>query len=151
LRLLVARWSALLLTTEESARALQDLAAQAEELSTVFVEFDAGRRASNYVGGERRKRLLLWSRAFAVALEEALIDKAVSARPSVSVSGRLGRNLLPLADRRKLEDHVMAAGCLRRRACTTSIRSPARLRSLRNSAAGRSSAELRHRRGSQVR
>jgi hypothetical protein len=103
-RLLVARWSALVLTTEESARALQDLAAQAEELSRVFVEFHSGKPASNYVGGEWRKRQLLWSRSFAVAREEALIDKA-GERATVGERFRTpGRNLLPLADRRKLED-----------------------------------------------
>ncbi|MGH3777029.1 MAG: hypothetical protein ACRDRR_15090 [Pseudonocardiaceae bacterium] len=104
-RLLVARWSALLLTTQESARALKDLAAQAEELSRVFVEFDAGKPASNYVGDELRKRQLLWSRAFAnsVALEEALIDKG-GERATVGERFRTpGRNLLLLADRRKLE------------------------------------------------
>lgn len=109
-RLLVARWSALLLTTEESSRALKDLAAQAEELSRVFVEFDSGKPASNYVGDELRQRRLLWSRAFAnsVALEEALIDKG-GERATVGERFRTpGRNLLPLADRQKLEGRAGA-------------------------------------------
>jgi hypothetical protein len=105
-RLLVARWSALLLTTEESVRALKDLAAQAEELSRVFVEFDSGKPTSNYVGEELRKRQILWSCTFAnsVALEEALIDKG-GERKDVGERFRTpGRNLLSAADRRKLEN-----------------------------------------------
>lgn len=104
-RLLVARWSALLLTTEESVKALKDLAAQAEELSRIFVEFDSSKPTSNYAGEELEKRQLLWSRAFAnsVALEEALIDKG-GERKDVGEHFRTpGRNLLPPADRRQLE------------------------------------------------
>jgi hypothetical protein len=44
-RVLVARWSALLVTTDESLRALRDLAAQAEELSRIFVEFNGNKPA----------------------------------------------------------------------------------------------------------
>jgi hypothetical protein len=43
---LVARWSSLLLTTEESLGALRDLAGQAEEFSRIFVEFDPADRTS---------------------------------------------------------------------------------------------------------
>jgi hypothetical protein len=80
-RTLIARWSALLLTTEESLRALNDLAEQAEELSMLFVEFDGHRPTSGFVGDQLQERLLLWSRAFAnaVSLEEE--TKAASASP----------------------------------------------------------------------
>jgi hypothetical protein len=49
-RSLIARWSALLLTTDESLQALKDLAEQAEELSQLFVEFDG-----NCCGGEHSR------------------------------------------------------------------------------------------------
>jgi hypothetical protein len=76
-RVLIARWSALLLTTEESLRALKDLAEQAEELSMLFVEFDGRRPSAAFAGDQLHERRQLWSRAFAnaVSLEEALIDK----------------------------------------------------------------------------
>ena len=76
-RVLVARWSSLLLTTDESLAALRDLAAQAEQFSRVFVEFDASKPGSNYRDDQLHHRQQLWARAFAnaVALEEALIDK----------------------------------------------------------------------------
>jgi hypothetical protein len=76
-RVLLARWSALLLTTEESLHALKDLAEQAEELSLLFVEYDGGWSTASFIGDEGQARLLLWRRAFtnAVALEEALIEK----------------------------------------------------------------------------
>ncbi|MGH4006617.1 MAG: hypothetical protein ACRDTH_00330 [Pseudonocardiaceae bacterium] len=104
-RVLVARWSTLLLTTEESLGALQDLAAEAEEFSRVFVEFDASRPASDYADDELRERQLLWSRAFAnsVALEEALIDKGGERRTAGVRFETPGRKLLAPADRAKLE------------------------------------------------
>jgi hypothetical protein len=55
-RVLVARWSSLLLTTEESLGALKDLAGQAEELSRLFVEFNAHRPASDYRDDQLRHR-----------------------------------------------------------------------------------------------
>jgi hypothetical protein len=99
-RVLVARWSSLLLTTEESLDALKDLAGQAEEFSRIFVEFDPRRPASNYHDDELRHRQRLWTRAFAnaVALEEALVDKGGERR---SADGRFrtpGRLLLPPDD-----------------------------------------------------
>jgi len=76
-RVPIARWSTLLLTTEESLRALKNLAEQAEELSLLFVEYDGGRSTSSFVDGGGQEWLLLWRRAFAnaVALEEAFIVK----------------------------------------------------------------------------
>jgi hypothetical protein len=115
-RILIARWSALLLTTQESLGALQDLAEQAEELSMLFVEFDARRPVSAFVGDRLQERLLLWSHAFAnaVSLEEALIDKGGERRSPTGPFVTPGRNLLDPEDRAALEGH--AAGprlCLR--------------------------------------
>jgi hypothetical protein len=115
-RILIARWSALLLTTQESLGALQDLAEQAEELSMLFVEFDARRPVSAFVGDQLQERLLLWSHAFAnaVSLEEALIDKGGERRSPAGPFVTPGRNLLDPEDRAALEGH--AAGprrCLR--------------------------------------
>jgi hypothetical protein len=64
---LVAPWSALLLTTEESLRALKDLAEQAEELSLVFVELDGNRPASDDVDQALQRVFHLLS-AFVLAL-----------------------------------------------------------------------------------
>jgi hypothetical protein len=76
-RLLVARWSALLLSTPESTRALRSLAAQAEELCRIFVEVDPHRPASARGEHWTQDVTELWYREFAnaVALEEALIDR----------------------------------------------------------------------------
>jgi hypothetical protein len=107
-RTLIARWSALLLTIEESLRALQDLAAQAEELSMLFVEFDGRRPASAFVGDQLQDRLQLWSRAFAnaVSLEEALIDKGGERQRPAGPFITPGRNLLSPEDRAELEGHA---------------------------------------------
>jgi hypothetical protein len=107
-RALIARWSALLLTTEESLRALKDLAEQAEELSMLFVEFDGRRPTSAFAGDQMQQRLLLWSRAFvnAVSLEEALIDKGGERRSSAGPFVTPGRNLLGPEDRSELEGHA---------------------------------------------
>jgi hypothetical protein len=104
-RTLIARWSALLLTTEESLRALNDLAEQAEELSMLFVEFDGHRPTSGFVGDQLQERLLLWSRAFAnaVSLEEALIDKGGERKSPAGPFVTPGRNLLAPEDRAELE------------------------------------------------
>jgi hypothetical protein len=106
-RVLIARWSALLLTTEESLRALKDLAEQAEELSMLFVEYDGDRPTSSFVGDSGQERLLLWRRAFAnaVALEEALIDKGGE---RTTLDGRFvtpGRRLLEPDDLTELHSH----------------------------------------------
>jgi hypothetical protein len=105
-RVLVARWSALLVTTDESLRALRDLAAQAEELSRIFVEFNGNKPARLYLGDELKERQLLWSRSFAnaVALEEALIDAGGERRTTNRRFVTPGRRLLPTDDLRRLED-----------------------------------------------
>jgi hypothetical protein len=107
-RALIARWSALLLTTEESLHALKDLAEQAEELSMLFVEFGGRRPTSAFSGDQLQQRLLLWSRAFvnAVSLEEALIDKGGERRSPAGPFVTPGRNLLGPEDRTELEGHA---------------------------------------------
>jgi len=104
-RSLIARWSALLLTTDESLRALGDLAEQAEELSLVFVEFDGKRPPSSTF----KERHLLWRRAFAnsVSLEEALIDKGGERKTAGVRFETPGRHLLTPHDRVDLERHFM--------------------------------------------
>jgi hypothetical protein len=105
-RVLVARWSALLLATDESCQALKDLAAQAEELSAVFVASDGRRPASDYIGERLEKYRELWNRAFAnaVAMEETFIDLGGERRtgddPRFTTPGR---RLLPPADLAALE------------------------------------------------
>jgi hypothetical protein len=107
-RTLIARWSALLLTTEESLRALKDLAEQAEELSMLFVEFGGRHPTSALVGEQLQQRLLLWSRAFvnAVSLEEALIDKGGERSSLAGPFVTPGRNLLGPEDRTELDGHT---------------------------------------------
>ncbi len=104
-RVLIARWSALLLTTDESLRALKDLAEQAEELSMLFVEFDGRRPSSAFVGDQLHERRQLWSRAFtnAVSLEEALIDKGGERTTAGGPFITPGRTLLAPEDRAELE------------------------------------------------
>jgi hypothetical protein len=104
-RVLIARWSALLLTTEESLRALKDLAEQAEELSMLFVEFDGRRPSSAFAGDQLHERRQLWSRAFAnaVSLEEALIDKGGERPTAGGTFVTPGRSLLAPEDRAELE------------------------------------------------
>ena len=104
-RSLIARWSALLLTTDESLQALKDLAEQAEELSQLFVEFDGALPPSGDVADEVEERQVLWRRAFAnsVSLEEALIDKGGERRIVGSPFRTPGRHLLAPDDRAELE------------------------------------------------
>lgn len=98
-RALVARWSALLLATEESRRALTDLAAQVEEFSDVFVAIDGG-KSSEYVAERLDEHRDLWRRAFAnaVAMEEKLIDLGGERRTTGERFTTPGRHLLPAAD-----------------------------------------------------
>jgi hypothetical protein len=118
-RVLVARWSSLLLTTEESLGALKDLAGQAEEFSRVFVEFAARRPASDYRDERLRHRQRLWTRAFAnaVALEEALIDKGGERGTSGGHFHTPGRLLLLPDDLAALEQRRPGAD-----AATSSLR-----------------------------
>jgi hypothetical protein len=104
-RVLIARWSALLLTTEESLNALNDLAEQAEELSVLFVEFDGRRSSSAFVDDQLQERQQLWSRAFAnaVSLEEALIGKGGERLTAGGPFITPGRGLLAPEDRAELE------------------------------------------------
>ena len=110
-RVLVARWSSLLLTTEESLGALRDLAGQAEEFSRIFVEFDPRRPGSDYREDQLRHRQQLWARAFAnaVALEEALIDKGGERSTAGGHFRTPGRRLLPPDDLAALEERDPAA------------------------------------------
>ena len=103
-RALVARWSALLLATEESRRALTDLAAQVEEFSDVFVAID-GRKSSEYVAERLDEHRDLWRRAFAnaVAMEEKLIDLGGERRTTGGRFTTPGRHLLPAADLARIE------------------------------------------------
>lgn len=114
-RVLVARWSSLLLTTEESLWALKDLAGQAEEFSRVFVEFDRRRPLSDYRAEQLQLRQQLWGQAFAnaVVLEEALIDKGGERSTAGGPFHTPGRLLLPPADRRALEERGTTAASLR--------------------------------------
>lgn len=104
-RVLVARWSALLLATEESRRALRDLAAQVEELSLVFVALDGRAPASGYVADRLDRHRDLWRRAFAnaVALEEKLIDLGGERRTDGRRFTTPGRALLSSADLEQLQ------------------------------------------------
>jgi hypothetical protein len=99
-RVLVARWSALLLASEESQRTLTDLAAQVEELSTVFVALDGRMPASDSVAARLDKHRDLWTQAFAnaVAMEEKLIDLGGERRSDHRRFTTPGRALLPPAD-----------------------------------------------------
>lgn len=110
-RVVVARWSSLLLTTEESLEALRDLAGQAEEFSRIFVEFDPQRPASDYHDDALRHRQQLWTRAFAnaVALEEALADKGGERNTPAGHFRTPGRRLLPPDDLAALEERDPAA------------------------------------------
>jgi hypothetical protein len=116
-RVLVARWSSLLLSTEESLKALRDLAGQAEELSRLFVEFDPLRLVSDYQEDALRHRQRLWTRAFAnaVALEEALADKGGERGTHLGHFHTPGRRLLPADDLAALKerDLAMATSSLR--------------------------------------
>lgn len=111
-RVLVARWSGLLLTTEVSLGALKELAAQAEEFSSVFIEFDARRPAADFVDDRLFTRQLLWSQAFAnaVALEEALIDRGGERGVGPLRFMTPGRELLEPQDRDEIlvRDAMMA-------------------------------------------
>src|SRR4051794_26388654 len=108
-RLLIARWSNLLLTTEESLGALKDLAEQAEQFSRVFVEFDPRRPASDFRNDELQHRRELWARAFAnaVALEEALIGKGGERSSASGPFETPGRQLLRPGDLRSLPQRAI--------------------------------------------
>jgi hypothetical protein len=104
---LIARWSALLLTTEEDPRALKDLAEQAEELSMLFVEFDGRRPTSASAGDQLQQRLLLWSRALHSTTPTARRAAVSAHKRSASYRSRAasgGNGILGIA--RPAEGHV---------------------------------------------
>ncbi|MGD9531305.1 hypothetical protein [Pseudonocardia sp.] len=99
-RVLVARWSPLLLTTEEGRHTLTDLAAQVEELSAVFVTLGGRRPVSGSAAGRLDAHRDLWRRAFAnaVAMEEKLIDLGGERHTDGRRFTTPGRALLPPTD-----------------------------------------------------
>jgi len=98
-RLVIARWSPLLIASDESVSLLAELGRQAEELSNLYVQllpFVRGRKNA-FTDEEKTSFVRRWTRAFAnaIALDEALIRRGGERGPGWI---NPARHLLPAID-----------------------------------------------------